>query len=710
MKHGFRPLFYPRSVAIVGASSNPGYSVGGQPLRSLATFGFKGAVHPVNPKYEVLNDLPCYPAVGKVPRPCDLALVAVAASRVPGVIRECGAAGIPFAVILSSGFREIGEAGATLQQQVAEAARQSGVRVIGPNCQGIMNLATRMFAGFGVAFQRPDLQSGPVAMVTQSGGFGYSLVTRASDVGIGFNYVVSIGNECDVSTLDLLEYLLELDEVEVLTAYIEGIKDGRRLLAIGERALALRKPILVWKVGNSDSGRRASASHTANLTSDATVYRAAFRQGGFIEIGEVHELIDFSRGFLSRKLPRGRNVTVITSSGGAGVLLADRCDEAGFRLPPPADATRGRLREFMPEFASVANPVDVTAELSGDPAALNRAVAAFLDDPATDQVIVYRGNVTGTIGRTWATGLGAVAAGSDKPILVSLLQEQSRDALQVFNEHRISWFPTPGRAAAAAAALMKFSDKLAHHARRAGRHVPRQEIGWGNASGTLGEFRSKRVLAAYGIRGVRETLHSPAELAALQESPLRFPLAVKIESPDIPHKSEAGAVRVGIGDLDASKKAAEEVLESVRRHAPAARIDGIILQEMAAGTEVIVGVVNDAYFGPVIVLGLGGIFAEVLGDVTHRCAPVDLHTARTMIRELKGHKVLLGARGRPEADLEALADTVSRLSWLAWDHADRIAEIDVNPLFVGPAGGGAVAADALIVLGKPALDAGGGSR
>lgn len=704
MKHDFKRLFYPRGLAIVGASSNPAYSVGGQPLRSLSTFGFKGAVYPVNPKYKVLNDLPCYAAVGDVPQPCDLALIAVSASRVPGVIRECGAAGIPFAVVLSSGFREIGEEGAALQQQVAAAAKQSGVRIVGPNCQGIMNLAIRMFGGFGTAFQRSDLQSGPVAMVTQSGGFGYSLVTRASDVGIGFNYVVSIGNECDISTLDLLEYLIELEEVEVLTAYIEGIKDGRRLLAIGDRALELGKPILIWKVGNSDSGRRASASHTANLTSDATIYRAAFKQGGFIEVGEVHELIDFARAFLARKLPRGRNVAVITSSGGVGVLLADRCDEAGFRLPIPTDGIKSKLREFMPEFASVGNPVDVTAQLSGDPTALNRAVSVFLEDPGTDQVILHRGNATGEIGKKWATDLVSVAAGTAKPVLVSLLQDQSRDALQIFNENRICWFPTPGRAAAAASALMEFSDKLAHYEHREQRHVSPLDIDWADARGALGEFRSKRILSTYGIRGVPELLLSPEGLAALTECPLRFPLAVKIESPDIPHKTEAGAVRIGIGDLKELQKAGVEVVAAARSYAPAARIDGIILQEMATGTEVIVGAINDEFFGPVMILGLGGIFAEVLGDVTHRCAPVDIYTARTMIRELKGHKALMGVRGRPAADIEALADAVSRLSYFAFDHADRIAELDINPLFVGSAGSGTVAADALIILKSSPVD------
>lgn len=704
MKHDFQRLFYPRAVAIIGASSNPGYSVGGQPLRSLSNFGFKGSVYPVNPKHKIINDLTCYAEVRDVPHPCDLAIVAVSASRVPKVIEECGASEIPFAVVLSSGFREIGEKGADLQEQLAAAANRSGVRVIGPNCQGIMNLVNRMYGGFGVAFTRADLRTGSVAMVTQSGGFGYSLVTRASDVGIGFNYVVSTGNECDVSTLDLLEYFLELDEVEVLTVYMEGIKDGRRLLAIGERALQLRKPILVWKVGNSDSGRRASLSHTANLTSDVTVYRAVFKQGGFIEVREVHELIDFARAFLAKKLPRGRNVSVITSSGGVGVQLADRCDETGLHLPVPTDKVKCGLREFMPEFASVANPVDVTAQLSSDFTALNRAATVFLNDPGTDQVILHRGNATGEIGKKWANDLVSVAGKTEKPILVSLLQEQSQDALEIFNENRISWYPTPGRAAVAASALTEFSEKLAFYQCREKRVLPSKNIDWPNTGGALGEFKSKRLLATYGIRGVPEVLLSPANVAAMQKSPLRFPLAAKIESPDVPHKTEAGAVRVGIKNLNELKRVIPEMLEAVHRFAPAARIDGIILQEMAVGTEVMVGVLNDPFFGPVIVLGLGGIFTEVLGDVTHRCAPVDIPTARAMFRELKGHKVLLGARGRPEADVEAMADVVSRLSYLAFDHSDRIAEIDINPLFVCPAGRGAVAADALIILRNPLVD------
>jgi len=304
----FERLIRPRAVAIIGASGDPA-RIGGQPLRSLTEFGYEGKVYPVNPKYKTLKDLICYPDISAVPRPCDVAIVAVPASRVISVIAECGAAGVKFAIVLSSGFRESGESGSALQDELVAVAKRSGVRVIGPNCQGIMNLATRLFCGFGTTFQKADLQAGPLAMVTQSGGFGYGVVTLAEAAGIGFNYVVSTGNEADVNALDLLEFFIEQDDIEIVTTYLEGIRDGRRLLALGERALELRKPIIVWKVGNSISGRRAALSHTANLTSDPELYRAVFRQGGFIEIREVDDLIDVARAFsyslsISRSVPQ----------------------------------------------------------------------------------------------------------------------------------------------------------------------------------------------------------------------------------------------------------------------------------------------------------------------------------------------------------------------------------------------------------------------
>jgi len=691
----FEALVRPRAVAIVGASGNTA-SIGGQPLRALTSFGFDAPVYPVNPKYDSLGGRPCFPSVAALPGPCDVAIVTVPSPHVAGVIEQCGAAGIPVAVVLSSGFREIGASGAALQEELLTVARRAGVRIVGPNCQGYMNVATHMYAGFGTAFRNPPLNGGPLAMVTQSGSLGYSMVTEVSAAGVGFNYVVSTGNEADVTSLDLLEFFLEQDDIEIVTAYLEGIKDGRRLLALGERALSLGKPILLWKVGNSSSGRRAAVSHTANLTSGPEIYRAAFRSGGFIEVEEASDLTDIARAFLAKRIPRGRNVAVFTSSGGFGVLMADRCEARGLHLPELSEATKSRLREIVPPYAALSNPIDVTAQLSTDGEGVNRALQVLVDDPDIDQIMVRKGSTDGPRGEQWTAGLAELAQRTDKPMLISILTEGSQGAVDILNRHRMAWSPTARGLVAAASALYEFGLKRERLGARVGRTLARREIAWPAGGQTLGERASKQVLSSYGIDGVREVLLTEDEVSGLKASPLPYPVVVKVESGDIAHKTEAGAVRVGIADLDALKRAAVEVLASARKYNPGARIDGVLVQEMASGVEMMLGVVNDAYFGPVVAVGLGGIFAETLRDVTHRCAPFDETTARVMLEELRGKAILGGVRGKPAVDVEALVQALTRLSCLAADHADRIEEIDVNPLFVRERG--VLAADALIVL------------
>jgi len=697
VRSNFERLFTPRGVAIIGASNEPS-RIGGQPLRSLTQFGYSGGVYPVNPKYPSISDRVCFPEVSAVPDPCDLAIIALPAAHVAKAVEQCGARGIGYAIVFSAGFREVGDKGTALHEELVATARRVGVRLIGPNCQGLLNLRSRVYAGFGSIFQRADLEGGPLAMVTQSGGFGTGVVKLAQIAGIGFNYVVSTGNEADIDALDLLEYLLEQDDVEVLTTYMEGITDGRRLLALGQRALALRKPILVWKVGSSSSGMRAAVSHTANLSSAPELYRAVFREGGFIEVRDVDDLIDAARAFLSRRLPRGKNVGVLTNSGGAGVLLADRCEERGLHLPVPTEGVKQRLRALVPEYGALGNPIDVTAQVSSDPLRMNRVVSILLEDPDFDQVILSRGNASGEFGVKWAHSFVETIHDSDKPVLVHILPDGAEKTLQLLDRHRVAWFPTPGRAVAGAACLREFAVKVARSAARSARTQPRREIEWSRTTGALGEHEAKNVLAAYGIPAVREVLLSPAAVQALTEPPMRFPVALKIESADIAHKTEAGAVRLNIDNLAELKAAARAIETAARDYRPNARIAGILVQEMASGVEIMAGVVNDDVFGPVVALGLGGIFAETLRDVTHRCAPFDIGVAHTMIDELKGRALLDGVRGRPAADVEALADAISRLSLLATDHADHIAEIDINPLFVRPAGEGVVAADALIVL------------
>ena len=694
-------LLNPRSIAIIGATSDAS-RIGGQPHRILRGSGYRGAVYPVNPKYREIDGLRCYEHVAALPRPCDLALVAVGAGLVPQVIRECGAAGIPYAIVFSAGFREAGTEGAQLEETLKRAAHESGVRVIGPNCIGMMNLVERVYCGFGAGFSNSQLASGPIAFVSQSGGFAFSVVALAEHEGIGFNYVISGGNEADVSTLDLLAAFLERDDVEVAVSYIEGVTDGRRLRAIGARALELGKPILVWKAGKSKTGRAAAQSHTASMTADDAFYRAAFAEGGFIEIQDVHDLVDCARAFLGRRLPRGPGTGVITTSGGSGVLIADECEARGLTLPRIAPQTVRSIESYAPKYSALNNPVDLTAQVTGDHARFNRAVADLLADAAIDQLIIRYGAVQGPKGEGWADELARIVAAHDKPVLVAWCRvpDPAEPALRKLELNRIPWMLTPTRAARAAAALCEFARKRVHHLERRACATPRVAercaFDWGAGSATLSERESKACLAAYGIRVTRDqayTLDAVDHIGALR---VHFPVAVKIDASDIPHKTEAGAVRLGLTSVDALKRAAHEVIAAARRYKPDAKIGGVLVSEMAHGIETIVGAVNDRYFGPVVMFGLGGIHAEVLRDVAYRYAPFDVHTAREMIAETRGARLLEGYRGGAAADIEALAEMLARLSLFAADHEDRVASVEMNPVFASELG--AIAADALVVL------------
>ena len=688
-------LMSPRGIAIVGASEER-RRPGGQPVHALKEYGYRGGIYPVNPRHAAIDGITCYPAVGAVPKPCDVALIALPAAAVPAAIEQCGAAGIPFAIVLSAGFGETGERG--LQAELEAAIRRSGVRVVGPNCVGLLNLADNVYAGFGAGFRNPHLKRGPVAMVTQSGGFGYSVVAFAEHEGIGFNAMVSTGNEVDLTSLDMIAHLLECDEVEVIVCYMEGVRDGRRLRAIGARALELGKPVVVWKVGNSVRGAQAALSHTANLTARYELYQAAFRAGGFVEIGDMYDLVDVVAAFRGRRLPAGRRIGVLTTSGGAGVLLADRCEERGLELPSLGAQAVAELRALVPGFAALENPVDLSAALAQNPDKFNAATRMLLGDPAIDLAIVR--SFPGADVVAWATGLARLAGESGKPVLVSLsgLALSSPEAQRTLDEHAIACYATPGRAVVAAAALADFAERQRRwKCGAAPRTAERKALPLDGRS-MIGERDAKACFERYGIPVVRE--HAIA-LTAMDDTscwPAVFPCAVKIDSPDIAHKTEAGGVVTGVADIDALHAAIRQVVDNARAFKPDARIDGVLVQEMADGVEMIAGAVNDPVFGPYVVLGLGGIHAELVRDKTLRYAPFDARTAHEMIGELRCADVLRGYRGGAHYDIDALADAVSRLSWLVSDHAERIAEIDINPLFVRAAGRGVLAADGLIAL------------
>ncbi len=690
----FDRLISPQAIAIVGASADLS-RIGGQPVRANTQFGFRGHVYPVNPKYDEIAGLRCFPDVASVPQPCDIALIAVAAPHVASTIRACGKAKIPFAIVLAAGFGEIGERGMALEAELRDAIASSDVRVIGPNCQGILNFRDKFYGGFGSIFQDGELGSGSIAMITQSGGFGYGMAQMAARAGVGFNYVVSTGNETDVTLLDLIEYSLERDDVSMIATYLEGVRDGRKLVALGGRALELRKPILIWKVGNTTTGRRAAASHTGNLTGDYDLYKEAFRSGGFIEIDDLDEMVDVARGVAMQRWPAGDRAGVISISGGAGVLMADHCESSGLSLPQLTEQSSRELASILPDFGSLANPIDVTAQVFNQLDIFSRTLEVVRDDPNVDQLILYLASVPDPAAERVTTAIAPTITESHKPVFVawSAPPERAVRGMDVLRDAGIAIYPTPVRAAFAAASLSAFARKTRHRtAKSAKRPANLAPVSVPQGAQQLGERASQAFLERYGIRFARSVAVPRVAVNDIERLPFEFPVVLKIDAPQIAHKTEVGGVRTGITDLPALRHAAQEMLGRVNGHA-----EGVLVAETLTGLEALAGVVNDRIFGPMVVFGLGGIFAEALNDVSRRFAPFDRTTAFEMIDELRAAPILHGARTGVAYDLGALADLLVALSWFAADNADRIVEVDLNPIFVRTKPGGAVAADALIV-------------
>jgi acetate---CoA ligase (ADP-forming) len=646
-----------------------------------------------------------YPSVQALPEVPDLALILVAAHRVPAVVEACGAKGISFCIIFSSGFAEAGADGAQAQQRIVEIARRYRMGVIGPNCQGMLNAWQGVAAGFGAPFTLP-YRPGPVSLISQSGGFGGAMLMMAHEEGLGFRHFVTTGNECDIGTLDLMEYFCGDPETRVIAAYIEGLGDARRLIDVGRAALSVRKPLLVWKAGNTEVGARAVVSHTANMAGSAVLYRAAFRQIGAIEIADVGDLADCAKALIPGRLPRGNRVAVVTTSGGAGIVMADRYVDSGMQVLPLTPESSARLSAVLPGFAAVGNPIDTTATVIDDPGRLREALSIIAHDPSIDCLSLACAALSGDVALNIAQAVVAVHRETDKPILLAwnAPPELTREAYELVDREGIPRFRTPVRCARALSALCHYGSAVVRHASvgekpSVGVHRPSVKDALASRRSGLSEFEAKRILCNYGIPLTRELLVARREDVTLAAREIGFPMAMKVQSPSIPHKTEAGGVRLGITDVEAVAVAWDEIMANARRYAPEARIDGILLQEQVQNAvEVIVGVNNDPAFGPSVMVGMGGIFAEIMNDVSVRVGPVTHIEALRMLRELRGFPILDGARGRPKADVDAIAEILVLASALAVDLSDVVAQVDINPVFVLLAGAGAKAGDALIKL------------
>ncbi|MGE0557328.1 MAG: acetate--CoA ligase family protein [Burkholderiales bacterium] len=703
MRTDIQRFFNPQSIAIIGASQDL-VTISGQPLKHLLSHGYKGKLYPVNPKYQEISGVKCWPSLEALPEAPELALILVNASRVPDMLTACGKKGVPYVIIFSSGFSEMGGAGVAAQQKLAEIALQYDIGVIGPNCQGMINAADAVYAGFGSVFNA-NYDGGSVSMVSQSGGFGFSVMNLSSlDGGLPFRQMVTTGNEIGVSTLDFMDYFIRDPKTEIIGTYIEGVKDARRILATGDKALAAGKPILMWKVGNTEQGQKAAASHTANLGGAMALYKAAFRQKGIIQVEDIQDLVDYGRALRGKRLPRGNRLAIITISGGAGILMTDEIVARGMQMAQLAPETVAKLREFVPSFGSVGNPVDVTAAIFNDLTLINRTLQAINDDPGVDCIAMINASLQGEIAQKVASEIVAVAAKTDKPIFISWSARDvvAPEAYGALDAALIPHYKSPVRCGRALAAVSWYAE-----ARRRNEvqkndeppviHKPAALAMLKGKTGDVAEYAAKQVLAEYGIPVTQETLATSRDAAVAAARKIGFPVVMKVQSANISHKTEAKAVKLNVADAAGVAAAYDEILKNARAYKADARIDGVLVQEMVGGgIEAIVGITNDALFGPAVMFGLGGIFAEVMKDVSFRLAPITPAIAREMVEEIKGYPVLAGARGKPPADLDALVDTLVKLSALAMDLKDHVGELDINPLLVMPKGQGVKAADALI--------------
>ena len=688
-------MLSPASIAIVGASEDSN-KLGGRPLKFLQDKGYAGAIYPINPKYGEIGGLTCYPDIDALPEAADLAIVALPAKLVVEAVERLAGLGVPAAVVFSSGFGEMGEAGKAEEARLAEVARAGGVRILGPNGLGLINAFEGVMATF-TQYGYGDVPAGPVAFVTQSGAFGTAISALARNRDTGFGYFVNTGNECDVGFAEVMSHVLTDERIRVGAGYIEGLGDGAGLVAAAEAALDLAKPIVVTKVGRSEAGARAAASHTGSLAGEDAVFDGVARQYGVVRARNEEHMLDLVEAFANTKLPRGPGVGIITQSGGAGVLMADRAEELGLNVPVLAEETVARLEGILPAFGAAGNPVDLTAQFIVEPAILRDSVKVVLDDPAVDIAVIWFQLMDQFVPELVEI-FRDLKAELEKPFIVVWVAGPD-DGIAALHELEIAVLRGADPAIDAVAGLVRYAGALAGWAETKAARVAIElpDLAGDLPSGIVPSMAARNALAAAGVPLVGAELAATVEEALEAAEEFGYPLAMKIESPDLPHKTEAGGVRLGVKDAADVRAAFDGIMANAKRHAPDAKIDGIVVQEMAAGTvELVVGLKRDPAFGPVVMAGLGGVFVEVLRDVAFRKCPVTETEALAMLDELKGAAMLDGVRGAPPVDKRAVAELIAATSRLGAAMGDRLAELDLNPVLASP--DGAVAVDWLMVV------------
>ncbi len=706
--HKLDRIFKPERIALFGANENP-RSVGCTVLRNLVGGGYRGVVYPVHPTLEAVQGIHAYPDAASLPRTADLGVICAPAPAVPDLVRDCGEAGVLGLVIVSAGFREAGPEGRALEDRIREeAARFDGMRIVGPNCLGIIVPELGLNVSFGPGMPK----KGHVAFISQSGALCTSVLDWARDENIGFSHFVSIGNMLDVDFGDLIDYFGENEESESIILYMESLKDARKFLSAA-RAFARSKPIVAYKAGRFEESAQAAGSHTGALAGEDAVYEAAFERAGIARVFEIGEIFDCAELVARYQPPRGPRLAIVTNAGGPGVMATDALIEAGGELAQLAPETLEKLDESLPPSWSHGNPVDVLGDAR--PKRFAKAARIVLEDKGVDALLVVLTPQAMTNPTLTAKAVGELAAGTRKPILAAWLGGGSmREGIALLNEAGIATHATPEQAVRAFMTLVAYSRNL-ETLHEVPRDIPvrftldRRRVRENFAAmlpadgDTLSETASKALLAAYGIPVARPREAAGADEAVAAARETGYPVVLKIASPDITHKSDVGGVELDLRDDDAVRGAFGRITAAAREARPDARIDGVTVQPMvraADGIEIIVGMKKDPTFGSVILVGTGGTAAEVFNDRALGFPPLNERLARRMLESLRSWPMLRGYRGRPGVDLDRLIEILMRFSYLVADFPE-IAELDVNPLVVRA--DGAVALDARVIVDREAV-------
>lgn len=694
-----KPLFYPSSIAVIGVSRKE-YKVGHLIFDNIRNSGFKGPFFPVNPRADEIHGIKCYPVILDIPTDIEMAVIVVPAKFVPKVMEECGEKGVKAVLIISSGFKETGIEGAKLEKEVVKIAKSYGIRTVGPNCLGVINTD----CPYNASFTTHTPRKGNISFFSQSGALCAAILDYSVEEKIGFHKFVSLGNKADLTEVDFLEDFLKDPKTKVVTGYLEGVSEGEKFIKVASK-VSKEKPIILVKSGGTDSGARAVSSHTGTLAGSQAAYDSAFKQSGIIQAHSIQDLFDYSISFTYQPLPLGRRVAIVTNAGGAGVMTSDACERNGIILSQFSSATIDRLQSFLPSAASIYNPVDVLGDSLAD--RYLRAADLLVLDENVDALIALLVPAAPTQIRETALGLAELSKRTDKTIIACFMgKDHVKEGVNILIENSIPNYYFPERAVASLAAMFRYHKYLISPEKiYKNFDIDKEKVkkifekAISEDKRYLSDEKAREVIEVYGIRIPKTKLVKDINEADEIAEEIGYPLVLKISSPDILHKTDIGGVKIGIKNEKELRENFEDIMREAKRYMPNARMLGVILQEFIdAKREVILGMNKDPQFGPLLMFGLGGIYVEVLKDVSFRVAPITDSEAWEMISEIKSYPILKGVRGEKPADIDSIVNALLRLSQLVTDFPN-ILEMDINPLMVYDKGKGSVATDVRISLG-----------